>query len=106
MSRLLDKIIEEVRALPPEEQQQLRDTVDSFLASSQRVEDSDLSQELRWLAEHREQYAGQWVALNGSELISSGADGVEVYETALRQGVLCPFLVQIGSPDELPFGGW
>ena len=64
------------------------------------------SQELlRRVAAHREQYAGQWVVLNGGELISHGTNGLVVYEAAVQQGVKCPFLVQVESPDEPPFGG-
>lgn len=66
----------------------------------------DCTRELRWLAEHREEYAGQWVALDGDKLLVAGAEAREVYEGARRSGVELPLVVQVESPDELPFGGW
>jgi len=66
----------------------------------------DCSREMRWLAEHREEYAGQWVALDGERLLASGANAREVYDAARRSGVELPLVVQVESPDELPFGGW
>lgn len=38
----------------------------------------DSSAERNWLAEHRDEYAGQWVALKGSELICNSFDHKEV----------------------------
>lgn len=66
----------------------------------------DCSAELQWLAEHRDEYLGQWVALKGNQLLSYGEDAVEVYETARQQGVDNPVLIQIETPNELPFSGW
>lgn len=71
-----------------------------------RTEVLDCSLELRWLDEHGEEYAGLWVALEGEQLLASGTNGREVYETAIAHGATRPFLVQVEPPDELPFGGW
>ncbi len=62
--------------------------------------------EIRWLREHREAYAGQWVALDGDRLIASGADAKEVFAAARRSGVARPLIVQVESGHELPFSGW
>ena len=66
----------------------------------------DCSEETRWIAAHREEYAGQWVALKGSRLLSHGLDAKAVYQAARTLGVESPVVVQIESSDELPFGGW
>ncbi|HKQ04579.1 MAG TPA: DUF5678 domain-containing protein [Blastocatellia bacterium] len=66
----------------------------------------DCSEERRWIAEHRKAYAGQWVALKGHRLLSHGMDAKTVYQEARKLGVESPVVVQIESPDELPFGGW
>lgn len=66
----------------------------------------DCSEEMRWLAEHREEYAGQWVALKGGRLLSHGTDAKAVYQAARKLGIESPVVVQIESSDELPFGGW
>ena len=66
----------------------------------------DCTRELRWLAEHREEYGGQWVALDGDKPLASGPNARDVYEAARRSGAELPLVVQVESPDELPFGGW
>ena len=66
----------------------------------------DCSEELRWIAANREEYAGQWVALKGNRLLSHGTNAKEVYQEARRLGIESPVVVQIESSDELPFGGW
>jgi len=74
--------------------------------SSLTVEKSECSKEMQWLVEHRHEYAGQWVALDGDKLLSHGADAHEVFEAARRTGVKLPLFVHIEPADELPFGGW
>ncbi len=70
------------------------------------VEPIDCSQEMRWIAEHRSEYAGQWVALEGGRLIGNGETAREVYEAAHESGVELPLIVRIEPIDQLPFGGW
>jgi hypothetical protein len=70
------------------------------------VESIECKQELKWLSEHRHEYAGQWVALDGDRLIASGPEAREVYERARRSGIELPFVVQIEPSNELPFAGW
>jgi hypothetical protein len=72
----------------------------------QREEALDHSLELQWLNEHRGEYAGQWVALEGDRLITSGENGGEVFEAARAQGIARPFLARVEPENELPFGGW
>jgi hypothetical protein len=62
--------------------------------------------EMRWLAENRNKYVGQWVVVEGDQLIASGANSREVFQAAKRAGIEVPFLVQVESEDQLPFGGW
>ena len=67
----------------------------------------DCTEELRWLAEHRDEYAGKWVALKGGRLLSYGSDPREVYLRARNTGVDSPVLKRIPEKqDDLPFGGW
>ena len=74
--------------------------------SSLTTDTIDCARELRWIAQHREEYAGQWVALDGERLLASGTNASEVYEAASRSGIELPLVVQVEPPDELPFGGW
>jgi hypothetical protein len=60
----------------------------------------------RWLGEHRDEYLGQWVALEGDRLLASGPDGRAVYEAARSAGVRAPLVTRVELRDELPFAGW
>jgi len=64
------------------------------------------AQHLTWLKAHREEYSGQYVALDGDRLVGSGETLREANEQAQRQGVTQPFLVHISSEQSAPFGGW
>jgi hypothetical protein len=63
-------------------------------------------QQMDWLKAHREEYAGQYVALDGDRLIGVGATIREAHEQARRHGVERPFLTHISSVNDAPFGGW
>lgn len=75
---------------------------------SRRPEGLDVirERERRWLDEHRADYAGQWVALDGDRLIAHGPDGREVYRQVDEAGVKYPFVVHLPPADAPPFGGW
>lgn len=62
--------------------------------------------ETEWLRQHRHEYAGQYVALEGDRLVASGTDGRAVIRQAREAGVKSPFTTRIEAPDDLPFGGW
>lgn len=70
------------------------------------TEPLDCSREIRWLAQHRTEYAGQWVALDGDRLIASAATAKEVFEAARQAGVADPLVHLMEPPDALPWGGW
>jgi len=59
---------------------------------------------MRWIEEHRDEYAGQYVTLNGEQLISHGPDGRQVLAEARKAGIKIPFIARIESDDEPPFG--
>lgn len=59
------------------------------------------------LKEHRHEYIGEWVVIDGSLLIAHGHNGREVYEKAVETRIEVPFLIHILNEGELlPFGGW
>lgn len=58
-----------------------------------------------WIDEHREEYLGQWVCLDGDELISFGNDAIEVHNQAKAKGIKAPFLEQIIEEPEFYGGG-
>ena len=104
----VDRIIEEARRLPPDEKRRLREALDREEQAKVQASDRsvDLSRELRWIEEHRSEYAGRWVAVRGDRLLSSGTDGREVYEAARAAGDERPFVTRVEPADELPFAGW
>lgn len=104
----VERIIEEARRLPPDEKRRLREALDREDQAKVQPSDRevDLSRELRWIEEHRAEYAGQWVAVRGDCLLSSGTDGRKVYEAARAAGDERPFVTRVEPADELPFAGW
>src|SRR5262249_16142985 len=59
----------------------------------------------RWMAAHRSEYAGQWVALDGDRLIAVGATEAEVADAADADGAYLPLIGYIPNPDEPTFIG-
>jgi hypothetical protein len=62
--------------------------------------------EMKWLSEHREEYAGQYVALWGDTLVAHGPDARKVLAEARAAGIARALLARVEASDELPFGGW
>lgn len=64
--------------------------------------------EMRWFADeqNRAKYGGQWVALDGDQLLSHGENLRQVYAEANAKGVESPFTGYVDPLDALPFGGW
>ena len=61
-------------------------------------------QELAWLAANRKHYPGQWVALDGEQLLAAGSSvkGVFAQVANHKPTPLVIFLAE----EELPFAGW
>lgn len=83
------------------EQRQLQ----RFKLTQLRDNEERFNKSLEWVRVHREEYDGQWVVLEGDELIAHGSDGKQVYEEARAKGIETPFLKRVKA-KELPFGGW
>lgn len=111
----LDEILDAVKQLPLTEQEQLRLMLNEKSKSGLRptpskrvpniVADTDYAKELRWLAEHQREYAGEWVALEGDRLITHGKNAKEVFAAARTSGVAMPMVTQVDDPDAPPFAG-
>lgn len=104
-----EQALEIVRALSPEELQQLLKQIEAERrqqANGVAETTHQREREMRWLAEHEAEYAGQWLALDGDRLLSQGTDPHQVRAAARAQGVASPFVVFAENPDEAYSGGW
>jgi hypothetical protein len=58
----------------------------------------DMSKDMKWLAEHREEYAGKWVAIYEDRLVVAGDSAAEVYEAKERAGFPQTLVTYIEDP--------
>lgn len=109
-SATLERILDEVKRLTPEERRELREALDREAARAAAPPpvwtDDRWEREQRWLEEHRDEYQGQWVALEGDRLLAHGTDARAVYVAAREAGVRAPLVTRVEGRDELPFAGW
>ncbi|MGH9719212.1 MAG: DUF5678 domain-containing protein [Bryobacteraceae bacterium] len=71
-----------------------------------RVPYIDRTKEMKWIHDHRKEYADKWVALDGDQLIAAADDGQTVFRAADARGISRPFVVHMDPADPLPFAGW
>ena len=62
--------------------------------------------EQEWLKAHGREYSGQWVALDGQQLLSHGSDARGVRDEARGKGVQTPLMVRIPAEPDLPSAFW
>lgn len=65
----------------------------------------DRTRELDWIAKHRQEYAGQWVALDGDRLVAASPVRAEISAAIKADGALLPLIDRIPAPDEPLFMG-
>jgi hypothetical protein len=117
----LENVLKQVEQLPLNDKRKLRDSIrlpeltapDSLMnriPPGRRVPlvgpDKDRSRELAWLVKNQGDYAGQWLALDGDELIAHGYDLKQVSEEAKAKGVTDPIFAHAEDSNALPFAGW
>lgn len=105
--------IEWLKSLPPDSLARIREIIEAETERDKRIENArtlahaaslrDLSEERLWLREHSDEYAGQWVALKGQQLISHGKDHLAVYREAKAAGHPDALLELVEPSDALPF---
>lgn len=106
MTLTFEQAIEFIRALPETERERLRDWIDENREQSEIItEDNKFRLALKWVDEHRKEYDGQFVVLDGSKLIANGTNPKELYELARAQGIKSPFVKRVKAKI-LPWGGW
>lgn len=104
-SAIVERILEEVRRLTPDERRELREAL-SHEPTAARAYDTH-ERERAWIEQNRDEYLDQWVALDGDRLLAHGTDAREVYLAARATGVRAPFLERVAPKEEGAFwGGW
>ncbi len=108
MLRHLEAVFEDgvLRPLEPlslDENQHVLLTVSDVPAAG---DSSDWEAEREWIRAHGEEYSGQWVALHGGLLLSSGPDARAVRDEARAKGVYLPLLVHLPDEPGQPSAGW
>jgi hypothetical protein len=112
-SSTFEQALAVVQSLPLEDKQRLRQWLieEELKLAGQNGDDATTSalqreREMQWLAQHKAEYAGQWLALDGDRLLSHGEDPHKVRAEARAMGVETPFVVFAEDPGEFFTGGW
>lgn len=115
----VEKVLAEIQSLNLAQLEQLRCALDERLQTlnhslqlsftpkivGKTMQPKDRTKEHEWLKQHRDEYAGQWVALDGDRLLGHGANLKEVAEFARQAGVKDALIVRAESSDALPYIG-
>jgi hypothetical protein len=109
MIQTAEQIYETIKVLPDTERDKLERLMkngrsNGVRATSYRSERFEKA--MRWVQENRDRYVGQFVLLEGDELIGHGTDPKELYKLADQRGIKTPFVKRIIASEEPFFGGW
>jgi hypothetical protein len=114
----LEQIIDEALSLSLAEKRKLREALDLELeqAKSQdrnqtrhnhNGDNETRERRLDWLKSHREEYGGQYVALDRDQLLAVGTSYRIAREKAVAAGKPNAFVTYLSKPDEIAeMGGW
>ena len=111
----LNRLKQQIASLPVLEKaqlaaflsEQLRQTGEQPSETNPPILDDEIRQRrIEWIKAHREEYAGQYVALEGERLVGVGRTIREANEQAKAKGSKNPFLVRITSEQDTLSAGW
>ena len=115
MTPTIEQAIEIIQQLPPPDREKFFDWAEEEkrreLADKESMQielkqkNERFQRALKWIDEHKKEFDGQFVLLDGDRLIAHGADPKPLYDTAREKGIEIPFVKRIKA-KELPFGGW
>lgn len=106
MQEILDEIVERVPSLSSEDRQKLIQLLQEEESKSKPDNGKNPSPNIEWLKEHRDEYAGNYVALFEGELIAFGRTIKEADMQAKAKGYKKTLLHYIPAKDEEVWGGW
>ena len=110
-----EQAVEVVNSLPTSDrerfgqwfrEQELLDTGQKHTRTAVDEEIARFKKTQEWLAQNREQFMGQWVCLEGNQLIAHGPDALQVHAQAKAAGIKAPFLEHIVEEKEPFWAGW
>lgn len=110
--KIEDEVLERPRHLPDEKKVEVLRYVERVEAALEREQlprtvSDRAAASLKWISEHRTEYAGQWVAMEGDRLVAHGPEAKAVAQEARRLGLAVPFLHRVADPSEGDaWGGW
>jgi hypothetical protein len=109
-------ILAEIAALSPAERDKLMELLNrQLLSTSYEAQQGifippfdvrDPAPSLRWIEEHRAEFAGQYVALDDDRLVAHGIDPHQVIAVVRASGLNGLFFTLIPSADAPPFAGF
>ncbi len=116
----LSQLMEQATLLSLQEKHQLAEFLASQLEQDKTAErgksTSDLTElsneklkwkvRLDWLKAHREEYAGNYVALDEDRLVGIGKTYQEAHLAAMKNDAKNAFITHVSSESDAPFGGW
>jgi hypothetical protein len=97
--------IEQRRLVQLIEEQQTNTILPSFDKRVPCEPQPDRTREWEWIAQHKDEYAGQWVALEGDHLIAASPSRMELSAALKTAGAKRPLIHRLPAPDELPYVG-
>lgn len=78
---------------------------ETLLEKSADEEKAMRRSQIEWLKAHRDEYAGQYVALDGDVLVGHGATIREAREQAKQNGMNNPFLTRVFAEETILSAG-
>ena len=111
-----ESILKLIEQLPPTERIRLNQLMSWRQAESPKAKPpldwsapcepmKDRTREMKWIEEHKHEYVGQWVALDGDRLIVASPIRAEISAAIKADGAKLPLVHRITSLDEpLPIG--
>lgn len=115
MSQTAELILAEIAALPSDEKAKLLSLLNRNGGRENDLRDGEFGEwfdspdpepSLRWISEHREEFANQYVALQGDMLIAHSQSSEEVVTAVRTAGLNGIFFTLIPSTDEPAFAGF
>lgn len=108
-----ESILSLIEQLPLAEQARFRALWQEHLPKAKAPRDKrvpcepmpDRTREHEWVKAHKQEYAGQWVALDGDRLVAASPDRLELSKAVKADGGSLPLILRVPSPEDLPYVG-